>query len=210
MQWRSSASVRPSSGFIEPCIPTKAARAPVGPDWVYEIKQDGYRLMVRKHNDRVRIYTRRGADWTKRFPRIVKAVQRLRASSVLLDGEGIVSDHTGMANFDLLHSKKHDRDVSLCAFDLLELNGEDFRKRALLDRKTRLQKLLAKTEDAVQFNEHIEGAGSAVFQHACKLGCEGIVAKRKDLPYKSGRSRRWLKIKNPDSPAMQRVRDGTF
>ncbi|MGZ4869679.1 MAG: ATP-dependent DNA ligase [Halobacteriota archaeon] len=118
MQWRSSASVRPSSGFIEPCIPTKAARAPVGPDWVYEIKQDGYRLMVRKHNDRVRIYTRRGADWTKRFPRIVKAVQRLRASSVLLDGEGIVSDHTGMANFDLLHSKKHDRDVSLCAFDL--------------------------------------------------------------------------------------------
>ncbi|MGZ4869678.1 MAG: ATP-dependent DNA ligase [Halobacteriota archaeon] len=97
-----------------------------------------------------------------------------------------------------------------CARSISELNGEDFRKRALLDRKTRQQKLLAKTEDAVQFNEHIEGAGSAVFQHACKLGYEGIVAKRKDLPYESGRSRRWLKIKNPDSPAMQRVRDGTF
>jgi ATP-dependent DNA ligase len=123
MQLRSSSRVRPSSGFIEPCIPTPSKHAPVGPDWVYEIKQDGYRLMVRKHSDRVRIYTRRGADWTKRFPRIVKAVQRMRESSVLLDGEGIVSDQTGMANFDLLHSKKHDRDVSLCAFDLLERRG---------------------------------------------------------------------------------------
>jgi bifunctional non-homologous end joining protein LigD len=193
MQWRSSSRVRPSSGFIEPCIPTPSKHAPVGPDWVYEIKQDGYRLMVRKHNDRVRIYTRRGADRTKRFPRIVKAVQRLRVISVLLDGEGIVSDHTGMANFDLC-TRKSTIVTYRWAFDLLELNGEDFRKRALLDRKTRLQKLLAKiTEEAAHYNEHIEGEGSVVFKHACMLGCEGIVAKRKDLPYESGRSRRWLK-----------------
>jgi hypothetical protein len=116
----------------------------------------------------------------------------------------------GLANFHLLHSKKNDADMSLCGFDLIELNGDDFRRFPLLDRKTQLQKILAKTKDAIHYNEHIEGEGPVVFEHACKLGCEGIVAKRKDLPYESGRSKRWLKIKNPDRPAMQRIRDRSF
>jgi ATP-dependent DNA ligase len=182
----------------------------VGPDWVHEIKHDGYRLMVRRQNDAVRIYTRRGADWTKRFPRIVEAVQKLRVRSILLDGEGIVCDRSGLAIFDLLHSKKNDRDVSLCVFDLIELNGDDVRRLPLLDRKTRLQKLLVKAKDGIHFNDHIEAEGHVVFEHACKLGCEGIVAKRKDLPYESRMSKRWSKIKNPDSPAMRRVEEGTF
>ena len=130
--------------------------------------------------------------------------------SVLLDGEGIVYDQHGMPSFDLIHSKQYDREVSLVAFDLLELDGEEVRRRPLLDRKARLAKLIAKVRDGIEFNEHIEGDGAVIFQHACHLGHEGIVAKRKDLPYEFGRSKRWLKIKNPDSPAMKRVEDGSF
>lgn len=210
MRWRSSSSVRPASGFIEPCLPTKAARAPVGSVWVYEIKHDGYRLMVRKDGERVRVYTRRGADWTERFPRIVAAARRLKVQSILLDGEGIVFDAKGMPSFALLHSRDYDREASLAAFDLLELDGEDLRKLQLLERKTRLARLLSKVKDGIQYNDHMGGDGAIVFEHACKLGHEGIVAKRKDLPYESGRSKRWLKIKNPDSPAMKRIEDGSF
>ena len=115
-----------------------------------------------------------------------------------------------MPSFDLIHSKQYDREVSLVAFDLLELDGEEVRRRPLLDRKARLAKLVAKVRDGIEFNEHIEGDGAVIFQHACHLGHEGIVAKRKDLPYESGRSKRWLKIKNPDSLAVQRVLDETF
>src|SRR3954467_10352113 len=210
MRWRSVSSVCPASGFIEPCIPSPAKRAPVGPDWVYEIKHDGYRLMVRKDDERVRVYTRRGADWTDRFPRVVAAVRRLKVRSVLLDGEGIVYSAKGMPSFDLLHSREYDKEVSLCAFDLLEHDGDEVRKLKLLDRKKRLARLLSKVKDGIEFNEHIEGEGHLIYAHACKLGCEGIVAKRKDLPYESGRSKRWLKIKNPNSPAARRVEDGTF
>ncbi|MEH2596868.1 hypothetical protein V1278_003781 [Bradyrhizobium sp. AZCC 1577] len=125
MRWRSS--VRPASGFIDPCIPTVAKLAPVGPDWVYEIKHDGYRLMVRKRDDSVRVFTRRGADWTARFPRIIQAARKIKATSFLLDGEGIVYDSKGMPTFALLHSREYDNEVSLCAFDLLELAGTEVR-----------------------------------------------------------------------------------
>ena len=211
MKWRPSSSVTlPASGFIEPCIPSPVKRAPTSADWVFELKMDGYRLMVRRHEDKVRIYSRRGADFTLRFPRIVEAVRRLKVKSVLLDGEGIVYDQNGMPSFDLIHSKQYDREVSLVAFDLLELDGDEVRRRPLLDRKARLAKLIAKARDGIEYGEHIDGDGSDIFKAACRLGHEGIVAKRKDLPYESGRSKRWLKIKNPDSPAVQRVRDETF
>ena len=205
-----STSVSPASGFVEPCLPTVAARAPNGPDWVFELKHDGYRLMIRKADDRVRIYTRRGADWTKRFPRIISAVHKLRAESFLIDGEGIVYNKDGMPSFDLLHSREYDREVSLVAFDLLELDGSPIRGEPLLKRKTKLEKLLARVRDGIDFNGHMEGDGQTIFQHVCKLGQEGIVAKRRDLSYESGRSRRWLKVKNPDSPAARRVEEGTF
>jgi ATP-dependent DNA ligase len=90
MLWRTPSKVRPAAGFIEPCIPTLAAKPPAGPRWVYEIKHDGYRLMVRKSGDRVRIYTRRGADWTSRYPLIADAARALRARSAVLDGEGVI------------------------------------------------------------------------------------------------------------------------
>jgi len=120
MRWRTGSSVRPASGFIEPCLPTVAKRPPTGPDWIYELKHDGYRLMVRREGDAVRVYSRRGSDFTLRFPRIAETVRRLKVRSVLLDGEGIVYDQNGMPSFDLIHSKQYDREVSLVAFDLLD------------------------------------------------------------------------------------------
>ncbi len=190
--------------------PHRATVAPSGPDWVYEIKHDGYRLMVRKRDNRVRIYTRRGADWTKRYPRIVEAVQKLNVQSILLDGEGVIRRSDGLADFDLLHSKENNEQVTFCAFDLLERDGHDVRLLPLGERKDRLAKLLQKVRDGIEFNPHVGGDGPTVFAHACKLGCEGIVAKRLDLPYQSGRSKRWLKIKNPESSAARRADEGTF
>jgi ATP-dependent DNA ligase len=119
----------------------------------------------------------------------------------------VIYDDMGLAIFDAIHSKTRDHKVTLCGLDLLELDGVEVRTRALLERKKRLQTVVSKVRDGIYFNEHIEGDGGQIFEHACKLGCEGTVAKWKDLPYESGKSKRWLKIKNPDSPAMKKVRD---
>ena len=124
----------PAPGFIEPCLPTVAPRVPGGPQWVHEIKHDGYRLLVRKTSSGVRIYTRRGADWTKRFPAIVEAARKIKAASFHLDGEGVVCDADGVAAFDKLHSKANDHAVFLYAFDLLEIDGEDLRPVPLVAR----------------------------------------------------------------------------
>ena len=124
MEWRNGTSVRAAPGFVEPCLPTVAKRAPSGPDWVYELKHDGYRLLVRKQENRVRISSRRGADFTDRFPRVTQAIRRLKVRSLLLDGDDIVYDAKGMPNFALIHSKQYDREVNLVAFDLIELDGQ--------------------------------------------------------------------------------------
>jgi bifunctional non-homologous end joining protein LigD len=210
MPWKSSTRVLPASGFIEPCLPSVATRPPIGNDWVFELKHDGYRLMVRKHEDRVRIYTRRGADWTVRFPRIVSAIRKVKATSLLIDGEGVVYDKDDTPSFALLHSREYDKEVSLIAFDLLELEGAAVRRDPLLKRKSALERLLTKVKDGIEINAHLEGDGAAIFKQVCKLGHEGVVAKRKDLPYESGRSRRWLKIKNPESAAARRAEDGSI
>jgi bifunctional non-homologous end joining protein LigD len=210
MRWRTGSSVRPAPGYIPPCLPTIAKQPPTGPDWVYELKHDGYRLLVRRQDTDVRVYSRNGANFTERFPRIVEAVRKLRVKSVLLDGEGIVYNGKGMPDFRLLHGKQNDEAAQLIAFDLLQLDGDDLRSSPLLDRKKRLARLLIKLKDGIQYNDHLEGDGRDIYAAACKLGHEGIVAKRRDLAYQSGPSKRWLKIKNPDSPAMQRVMDERF
>jgi ATP-dependent DNA ligase len=158
----------------------------------------------------VRIYTRRGADWTHRFSRIVEGVRKLRLGSVLLDGEGVVCDDNGLAIFDRLHSKANDESVFLYAFDLLELDGDDWRRRPLGERKSQLQRLLARTAHGIHYNDTSRTAAGSFFEKACKFGCEGIVAKRIDSPYRSGRSKTWIKVKNPNSPAALRIEDGTF
>jgi bifunctional non-homologous end joining protein LigD len=166
--------------------------------------------MVRKSGDRVRIYTRGGADWTGRYPLIVEAARALNVKSALMDGEGVICGPDGVANFDRLHAKVFDHEAVLYAFDLLEHDGDDLRPLPLSDRKLRLQRLLDRKDHRIVFNEHIAAAGAVVFDHACRMGLEGIVAKRLDLPYRSGKAKCWVKVKNPKSPAMLRIEDGTW
>jgi bifunctional non-homologous end joining protein LigD len=132
-----------ADGFIEPCIPTRAAKAPSGPDWVHEIKHDGYRLIVRRDGTAVRLFTRRGHDWTDRYPAIAAAAGKLRARSFTLDGEAAVSGADGVAVFAALHRRRAAPDAILHAFDLLELNGKDLRPLPLGERKAKLARLLA-------------------------------------------------------------------
>jgi bifunctional non-homologous end joining protein LigD len=191
-------------GFILPCLPTPAKQCKSGPVWVHEIKHDGYRLIARRTGDRVRLYTRHGFNWADRYPRIVEALRSLRVRSIVIDGEAVVCGRDGKSDFDRLHSGAHDGSVFLYAFDLIELDGEDLRPAALERRKSKLEKLLAQS-DGIRFSEHLDGEGAIIFAHACKLGLEGIVSKRRDLPYRSGRVRSWIKVKNPASPAMLRI-----
>jgi bifunctional non-homologous end joining protein LigD len=208
MLWRSSAPKRQPPGFIEPCIPTRADKPPVGPDWIHEIKHDGYRLIVRKKEDRVRLFTRRGYDWTDRYPLIRAAVEALRPSALVLDGEAVCCDPDGTANFEKLHSRAHNDRVFLYAFDLLEVGGVDLRVEPLEERRGRLQYLLRNvTKAGVQLNEHIDGDGQTIFRHACKLGFEGIVSKHRGHPYRSGPSKSWIKVKNPNAPAVLRFQE---
>ena len=192
--------------FVDPCLPTLVTVPPRGPMWVHEIKHDGYRLMVRQTPSGICIRTRRGHDWTDRFSRIVEAAGKLRATSFVIDGEGVILRPDGVSDFDRLHSRRLADEAQLLAFDLLELDGTDLRGEPLIHRKATLARLLRRSHDGIQLVEHIEAPdGATVFEHACKLGLEGIVSKRRDSPYRHGRSRAWLKVRNPASPAMQRV-----
>jgi bifunctional non-homologous end joining protein LigD len=131
------ATARPN-GFIAPCIPTRAARPPVGPDWVHEIKHDGYRLIVRRDGTMVHLFTRRGYDWTDRYPAIARAAAKLRARSFTIDGEAAVCGSDGIAIFDALHRRCTVTEAMLYAFDLLELDGTDLRSMPLHERKAKL------------------------------------------------------------------------
>jgi bifunctional non-homologous end joining protein LigD len=193
--------------FIEPCLPSPADRPPSGPDWVHEIKLDGFRMMVRRDPAGVRLLTRNGHDWTGRFPRIAAAAETLRARSFLIDGEAVACDGDGLPVFDQLRYRRQDGRVFLYAFDLLELNGRDMRREPLEVRKSALAGVLRRMKAwaGIQLNEHCNDLPvDVVFRHACKLGFEGIVSKRVGSPYRSGRSRDWLKMKNLDAPAVRR------
>ena len=176
------------SDFIEPCLPTRAERPPSGPGWVHEIKHDGFRLVVRRDPAGVRLLTRRGNDWTDRFPLIAAAAGALKVRSCLLDGEAVACGGDGMPSFDRLRYRRADGAVFLFAFDLLELDGRDLRREPLEVRKATLASVLRKAGPGLQLNEHLEHEdGDVVFWHACKMGLEGIVSKRLGSPYRSGR-----------------------
>jgi bifunctional non-homologous end joining protein LigD len=192
------------SGFVPPCLPIKAPQPPADWGWLHEIKHDGFRVIARKTAGRVRLYSRPGNDLTERFSLIVEAVARLRARSLILDGEAVACDAHGMPSFARIRYRRHDGSVFLYAFDLLELNGDDLRRDPLEVRKATLASVLAKAAPGLRLNEHIEADGPTVFVHACKLGLEGIVSKRKASPYRSGPCRDWLKAKNPDCAAVKR------
>jgi bifunctional non-homologous end joining protein LigD len=152
----------------------------------------------------VRLYSRPGHDLTYRFPLIVESLARLRSHSCIIDGEAVACDESGVPSFERIRYRRHDTSVFLYAFDLIELNGDDLRRDPLEVRKTTLATVLTGASHGIWYNDHVEGDGQTVFRHACKLGLEGIVSKRKDSPYCSGRSPDWLKMKNPAHPAVKR------
>jgi bifunctional non-homologous end joining protein LigD len=121
-------------GFVPPCIPTRAAKPPAVPGWVHEIKHDGYRLEVRRDGDGVRLFTRRGYDWSARYPAIAGTAVQLRARSFTIDGEAVVCGPDGIAIFDALHRRGTVSEAMLYALDLLELDGEDLRDMPLKNR----------------------------------------------------------------------------
>ena len=165
----------------------------------------GFRVIARKDDNRVRLYSRPGNDLTYRFPLIDEALARLRARSCIIDGEAVACRDDGMADFNRIRYRQYDAEVFLYAFDLIELNGDDLRRDPLQVRKATLASMLSRAVPGLRFNEHMEETdGPLVFQHACKLGLEGIVSKRQDSGYRSGRSPDWIKSKNPNAPAVRR------
>jgi bifunctional non-homologous end joining protein LigD len=213
MLWRLGSSrgrpINAPAAFIHPCQPTVAKQPPTGPGWAHELKHDGYRLQIHVRDGRVRLYTMNGADWSKRYPRIVEAAARIKGRAVM-DAEVVCLDEKGVPNFDTLHSRTADHHAVACAFDLLMVNGDDARRQPLRERKLGLGKLLLRSRDGIQYVEHAEGHGDRMYEAVCKLGLEGIVSKRLTSVYRSGPSRAWLKIKNPKAPAATRAIDGTF
>jgi bifunctional non-homologous end joining protein LigD len=198
---------RHPSGYIEPCLPSKAAQLPSGPLWVHEIKHDGYRLMLRRDDARVRCFTRRGFDIADRFPSIVAAAHRLKAASFLIDGEVVIARADGLPDFRALRSAARGHEAMLYGFDLLTLDGADLRDLPLIERKRRLARLIGRAKHAIRFVGHLTGDGPTIFAHVCRMGLEGIVSKRIDAPYRSGPSRTWLKSKNPASEAVRREQE---
>ena len=198
------------AAFIIPCRPLVSARPPRGPGWAHELKHDGYRLQIHVRDGRVRLYTMNSGDWTARYPLIVEQARRFNGTTAILDAEVVCAGKDGVPDFDALHSRTQDHVAVACAFDLLMFNGDDLRHKPFTERKAGLRKLLSRSRDGIQHVDHTEGDGEEMFQVACKLGLEGIVSKRIDAPYRSGRARSWLKIKNPNAPAATRAQDGTF
>ena len=191
---------------FEFCLPTKSTIVPDGPDWLHEIKYDGYRLRVERDGGRVRLITRNGYDWTKRYPWIVESALKNRQKHFVIDGEAVILGLDGISDFNALHSGKHNEEVQLCAFDILGEGGEDLRKLPLHLRKSILERLLARRPEGIFVNPFEGGEiGPDLFAAACKMGLEGLVSKRRDRPYQAGRSKHWLKIKNRAHPAMSRV-----
>jgi len=184
-------------GFIRPCQPTLSSKVPTGPDWIHEVKYDGYRLIARKDSSRVRLWSRNGRSWTNGFAAITAAVKALPVD-VVLDGEAVAPCPRGFPDFHALSIPERAKGACLLVFDLLLLDGGDLRQRPLSERRALLLEVLEGCAEGFRFSEHMQGeAGPVMFEHAARMGLEGIVSKRKDSLYRSGRSAKWRKIKAP-------------
>ena len=182
--------------------PTLVAAPPSGPGWVHEVKLDGYRIAARVHRSEVRLMTRAENDWTANATGVVEALRSLDLEGTVLDGEVLLFHPDGSSDFQGLRSvKSHRREgaVIYVVFDLLFAHGRDLRSAPLLERKMALHQLLAHpgVGTHVRPSELFEGSGAAVYRGAAGLGLEGIVSKRGVSPYRAGRTRDWVKCKNP-------------
>jgi len=185
--------------FVPPCLATLAAVPPEGEEWLHEIKFDGYRLQLRIDHGDIKMLTRSGLDWTERFGVLPDTIRKFHRGAALIDSELVVEDAEGRSSFsalvEALQAGKSSAFVLQC-FDLLHLDGYDLTETPLADRKEALRRLFnAKTPKAIRYSEHVEGHGRRMLSEACRLGLEGIVSKRADRPYVSGRQGVWLKSK---------------
>jgi bifunctional non-homologous end joining protein LigD len=169
--------------FIGPCLATLRDNVPSGAQWLHEIKFDGYRLQLHKRENDIRLCTRRGNNWTKRFPSLVEAAWHLRATHLILDGEVVVETKSGHTDFGALRSDlgagKSGRFVYY-VFDILHINALSLRNCALSDRKTVLAELLRGQTGPIRLSEHLQGGGDDLYRQACNLELEGLVSKRKN------------------------------
>jgi bifunctional non-homologous end joining protein LigD len=173
---------------FEPCLPRPSKEPPTGTGWIHEIKHDGFRIIAQKEGERVRLITRNGYDFTDRYGLIVDAIRSLPAKSCVIDGEAIVVDQDGLSVFELLRYRRQDHAATLCAFDLVEVDGNDLRRHPIEDRKWQLAQLLRQRHHGIALNETYDGDGAIIYRHACSLGCQGIVSKRRGSVYRKGRT----------------------
>ncbi len=198
------AVARPMPAKWKPQLATPAEAAPKGKGWLHEIKYDGYRTLVFFDGGQVRLITRNGHDWTNRYTALAKAFAKLPCKTAILDGEVAVQDPRGVTSLDLLEealSEGASHAMTYFAFDLCYLDGYDLSAARLADRKAALHGLIDPLIDErspVQFSEHIEGDGDALFAQASRLGLEGIVSKKADARYVQARAASWVKVKRVD------------
>jgi bifunctional non-homologous end joining protein LigD len=185
--------------FVSPQLAQQAETPPSNDGWLHELKLDGYRMQARKSGAKVQLLTRKGLDWTHRMPAVAAEVARLPADKLTLDGEVVVLRPDGTTNFADLQasfqeSAKHH--LTYFCFDLLHLDGHNTRNLPLRDRKALLAEILASvSSETLQFSDHLESDGPAIFQNACKMHAEGIISKRAAAKYCEGRSSDWIKCK---------------
>jgi len=183
----------------KPQLATLAEKPPTGPGWVHEIKYDGYRMGAIRRGGSVYLESRNEVRWTAKLPEVEEAVRRLPCSSAVIDGEVAIVLPDGRTSFQRLQNIFGQggarAGLVYFVFDLLELDGEPLEKLPLLERKARLQKLVAAGPELIRYAQHIEGDGAAVLAQVDKLGMEGIISKRANAPHRAGRSDGWLKAK---------------
>lgn len=188
--------------FVTPCLATLVAKPPDDKRWLHEIKFDGYRIQVRLDHGNVKLMTRKGLDWTKKFPSVAHAVAKVHAKTALIDSELVSEDAKGISRFSLLQqdltSGRQSR-MMLYAFDLMHLNGADLKPLPFAARKASLARLIRPGHGRhLRLSHSLQPGGPELLRRACKMGLEGIVSKRADARYHSGRGREWLKAKCSD------------
>jgi bifunctional non-homologous end joining protein LigD len=184
--------------WIKPQLTRLVDEAPTGPDWLHEIKYDGYRMHARLADGKAQLLTRTGLDWSKQYAFTIEALRLLPTKAAYLDGELCALRPDGVSSFSRLQAAMDERrtaDLVFFAFDVLFLDGADIAKLPLVERKERLQSLLGREVRGLRFADHVVGNGPRFREHACKLGIEGVVSKRTDLPYLPGNRALWLKSK---------------
>jgi bifunctional non-homologous end joining protein LigD len=196
----SAATAATPPEFIAPQLATLMSDPPAGGTWLHEVKFDGYRIQAHLMDGKVRLLTRTGLDWTEKFgDDIPAALRELDCGTAVIDGEIVVLGGDGVASFPALQAALSDGDPSgmlFYAFDLLWLDGDDLREEALVERKAKLEALLGGDgEGPLRYSEHFHEPGKSMLRHACRMGLEGVVSKRADAPYCSGRQKAWIKSK---------------